>query len=50
MCECVYSSSLESCTICGSESRTHDWQEQNALNAKWKKDNPDVEFAGWTSI
>jgi hypothetical protein len=27
-----------------------DWKHQNELHKQWLKDNPDAQYAGWTSI
>jgi len=51
VCEHVYKNTvIGDCLKCGRPTHDMDWQLQNKMMKKWHEDNPDAEYAGWTSI
>ena len=51
ICEHVYKDlGTGPCPKCGLLTHVVDWKYQNELMKRWKKDNPNAKYVGWTSI
>jgi hypothetical protein len=40
----------EICSDCGRWTHQMNWEQQNRINRKWLKDNPEAKYGGWWSI